>query len=184
MFENLEQDYQRYSKAKGNILLYLYKAISRDGFRAMVFYRMGYWFLNHGMNFFAGMCQRLMHHLCHCWINVSAEIGPGFLISHVGAIGIGGGVRIGKNCDVRRSVSIGGNFNKVDESGRTKPWIGDNVSFGIGAVVSGQVKIGSNSIIGANSLVTHDVPESVIVVGVPAQLIKERWSEDSGRKVV
>ena len=31
MFENLEQDYRRYIKGKGNILLYLYKTISRDG---------------------------------------------------------------------------------------------------------------------------------------------------------
>ena len=62
--------------------------------------------------------------------------------------------------------------------------MGDNVSVGVGAVILGPVLIGSNVIVGANSVVNRDVPENVIVFGIPARVIKERWSEDSGRKVV
>jgi len=182
MFENLEQDYRRIAKYKGNLGRYLYKAGSDAGFRAMFLYRLGVWFKNHQMRFLASMCQRFMHHLCHCWISVEAEIGPGFLIAHVGGIGIGGGTIVGKNCDARRNLSLGGNYNKRDTNGRSHPWVGDNVSFGIGAVVSGPVRIGSNSIIGANTVVTRDVPENVIVFGVPGKVIKERWPEDSGRR--
>ncbi|MGB2964138.1 MAG: DapH/DapD/GlmU-related protein [Anaerolineales bacterium] len=176
MFENLEQDYQRHSKQPGNLWRYLYKAAAHDGFRAVLLYRLGVWFKQHNISFLASMCQRLMHHLCHCWISVSAEIGSGFLIAHVGAIGIGGGTQIGKNCDVRRNCSIGGNFSKVDEHGRSKPRIGDNVSIGVNAVITGPVRVGSNSIIGANSVVNRDVPENVIVFGVPAKIIGERWN--------
>jgi acetyltransferase-like isoleucine patch superfamily enzyme len=46
------------------------------------------------------------------------------------------------------------------------------------------VKIGDNSIVGANSVVTRDVPEKVIVSGIPAKVIKEVWNEsDTGRKL-
>jgi len=181
MFDNLEKDYCRYSNREGNLSRYIYKAISHDGFRAIMLYRLGVCFKQRNMNFLAGMCQRLMHHISHCWISVSAEIGSGFLIAHVGAIGIGGGARIGKNCDVRRNCSIGGNFSKVDEDGRSKPWIGDNVSIGVNAVITGPVRVGSNSIIGANSVVNRDVPENVIVFGVPAKIIRERWNPDLKR---
>lgn len=124
-----------------------------------------------------------MHHLCHCWISLSAEIGPGFLIAHVGGLVIGGNTRIGKNCDVRQNVTFGGNFNKVDQDGRTQPWVDDNVSFGAGAVIIGPIRVGANSIIGANTVVTRDVPNNVIVFGVPGKIVRERWPEDGARKL-
>ena len=57
----------------------------------------------------------------------------------------------------------------------------DNVSIGAGAVLLGPVKVGSHAIIGANAVVTKDVPEHVIVAGVPAKVIKERWDEGVSR---
>ncbi|HUV41694.1 MAG TPA: DapH/DapD/GlmU-related protein [Sedimentisphaerales bacterium] len=105
------------------------------------------------------------------------------MIAHVGGIVIGGSTKIGKNCDVRQNVTFGGNFNKTDSQGLQQPCVGDNVSFGAGAVVIGPVKIGSNSIIGANSVVTRDVLEGVIVSGIPAVVIKQRWHQNSGRKL-
>jgi serine O-acetyltransferase len=183
MLHTLHQDYCRYAKNNGNTWRYIHKVLSNAGFRAVFFYRLGAWSRRKKMYFFAGICQRLMHHLSHCWISVSAEIGPGFLIAHVGGLVIGDKTRIGANCDVRQNVTFGGNFSKKDTEGRTQPWVGDNVSFGVGAVILGPVRIGSNSIVGANSVVIRDVPENVIVFGVPAKIMKSRWTEETGRKL-
>jgi serine O-acetyltransferase len=181
MFDNLKEDYCRYKGKKGNLAAFCIKAILNAGFRAVMLYRIGFWLRKHRCRLVATIIERVMHHLCHCWISTSAEIGPGFLIAHVGSLVIGQGTRIGKNCDVRQNVTFGGNFNKKNEQGRTQPWVDDNVSFGAGAVVIGPIKVGSNSIIGANSVVTRDVPENVIVFGVPATVIKEKWDGNSGR---
>jgi len=183
---NLRDDYRRVHKGNlhPNIFSFFKKAFSNAGFRAIFLYRFGNWFWKRKLFFLAGMCQRLMHHFAHCWISASAEIGPGFLISHVGGIVIGGGTKIGKNCDIRQNVTFGGNFNKQAEDGRQQPIVGNGVSFGAGCVIIGPVKIGDNSIVGANSVVTRDVPEKVIVSGIPAKVIKEVWNEsDTGRKL-
>jgi serine O-acetyltransferase len=183
LHSNLAADYLRYSKKNGSWFKYCYKSFSNAGFRAVFLYRIGRWFYQRKLHLLAGICQRLMHHLSHCWISVTADIGAGFLIAHVGGLVIGGKTRIGKNCDVRQNVTFGGNFKKTSPDGRTQPWLEDNISVGAGAVILGPVKVGFNSIIGANSVVTRDVPENVIVFGVPAQIIKERWQEETGRKL-
>jgi serine O-acetyltransferase len=183
MLRLLAEDYMRVGKAKGNIFWYIYKFLSNAGFRAIFLYRLGRWFKLNRMHFLAGMCQRFMHHWAHCWISVSAEIGPGFLIAHVGSIVIGGNTRIGSNCDIRQNVTLGGNFNKTLSDGRTQPYLNENISIGVGAVILGPVEIGSNSIIGANSVVTRDIPPNVIAFGVPAVVIKTRWDEKDDRRL-
>ena len=183
MFANLRYDFLRYSSRRFTLLAVLTRGLVNAGFRAVMLYRIGNWLRNHRLGILAAIVERIMHHSCHCWISTAAQIGPGFLVAHVGGLVIGGPTRIGKNCDVRQNVTFGGNFSKKDIDGRTQPWIGDNVSFGAGAVIAGPVKVGSGSIIGANSVVTRDVPENVIVSGVPASVIKQRWDESSGRKL-
>ena len=58
------------------------------------------------------------------------------------------------------------------------PVIGDNVYIGSGAVILGAVNIGDNSAIGANSVVTHDVPSGSRVAGAPARILNNRGTAD------
>ena len=183
MFDKIIKDYERYGGKGFNIFGMLLRFLYYASFRAVVFYRIGNYCHKHKLTIIAMMIERLMHHLCHCWISTKAEIGEGFMVAHVCGLVIGGEVVIGKNCDVRQNVTLGGNFNKTDAEGRQFPTLGDNVSLGAGAVVVGPVKVGDNSIVGANSVVTRDVPENVIVRGSPAVVIKDRWPENSGRKL-
>lgn len=99
------------------------------------------------------------------------NLGPGFRLIHLGsAVRIKKSCRIGKSCTMLTGVIIGNrNFeNEEDE------WviIGDNCYIGVGAKIFGNVKIGNNVTIGANSVVTKDIPDNAVVGGVPAKIIR------------
>ncbi|NQD69027.1 serine acetyltransferase [Bacillus haikouensis] len=104
-------------------------------------------------------------------ISPGAEIGPGFRIAHSVGIVIGPGVKAGANLEVFQNVTIGGRDR--ERNGVIKPVIRDNVSIFTGAAVLGPVRVGNNVSIGANSVVTKDVEENLIVAGVPAVKIGE-----------
>lgn len=96
------------------------------------------------------------------------NIGEGFYIGHFGHIVVSGKVIIGKNCNISQGVTLG-----VTNTGNKKgvPIIGDNVYIAPGAKIIGNVTIGKNVAIGANSVVTNDVPDNAVVVGVPARVV-------------
>ncbi len=97
-------------------------------------------------------------------------IGPGLRIYHVGDfIHIGKNVKIGRNCTLLPGVVFG---NKGEDSDDSKVTVGDNCYFGLGARIFGSVNIGNNVTIGANSVVTHDVPDNAVVGGIPARIIR------------
>lgn len=99
-------------------------------------------------------------------------IGPGFRIWHLGDfIHVGPNVRIGKNCTMLPGV-VFGYTKKMRQGGANSVIVGDNCSFGQGAKVLGAVRIGNNVNVGANAVVTHDIPDNAVVGGVPARVIK------------
>jgi serine O-acetyltransferase len=81
---------------------------------------------------------------------------------------------IGRNCNISPGVILGkGNRGK----NRGYPTLGDNVYIGPGAKIVGGVKIGNNVAIGANCVVTKDIPDGSVVVGVPGRVISQKGSE-------
>lgn len=83
---------------------------------------------------------------------------------------IGDGVKIGKNFTVFNNVTIGQNHGRY-------PVIGDNVVIYPGSVIIGDIHIGSNVVIGANSLVNRDIEDNMVAAGNPARSIKRGMSE-------
>lgn len=96
------------------------------------------------------------------------KISPGLFIGHFGAIVVNGDATIGANCNLSQGVTIG-QSNRGDRAGC--PVLGDNVYIGPGAKLIGAIKIGNNVAIGANAVVTKDVPDNAVVAGVPAKII-------------
>jgi len=97
-------------------------------------------------------------------------VGPGFRIYHAGDfVHVGPNVRIGRNCTMLPGVVFG---NKTEEAMHERVTVGDNCYFGLGVKIFGGVTIGNNVTIGAMSVVTHDIPDNVVVAGIPARIIK------------
>lgn len=103
-------------------------------------------------------------------ISSSTEIGEGLYMPHYGTIVINHQARIGKNCNIGHSVTIG-----QTNRGKLKgcPTIGNNVWIGAGAVIVGKITIGSNVLIAPNSFVNIDVPEKSLVLGNPCRIISK-----------
>ncbi len=103
-------------------------------------------------------------------ISSEASIGEGlYLTTHCGPVVIGP-VKIGKNCNIGHSVTIGRAY-KNGKAGR--PTIDDYVWIGAGAVLVGDIKIGRNVLIAPNAFVNFDVPANSLVIGNPGKIIKK-----------
>lgn len=94
-----------------------------------------------------------------CDIAPTAKIGKNFKIAHIGGIVIGRNSIIGDNCTINNNVTLG----MKNSNDTSMPNIGNNVYISTGAKLLGNINIGDNCIIGANS----------VIVGIPAKVIKK-----------
>lgn len=129
-------------------------------YRSVLYFR-----LNKYVRFFYSLFFKGQESLYLC--KSSDVVGKNLMIWHGFSTIINADI-IGDNCEIWQQVTIG---NKFNEDG-AKPKIGNNVKICAGAILVGDITIGDNSIIGAGSVVTKDVPANVVVGGVPARVIK------------
>ncbi|HZK01829.1 MAG TPA: 2,3,4,5-tetrahydropyridine-2,6-dicarboxylate N-acetyltransferase [Anaerovoracaceae bacterium] len=102
-------------------------------------------------------------------INIGAIIGEGTMVD-MGAV-LGGRATVGKNCHIGAGAVLAG---VIEPPGAKPVTIEDNVFIGANAVVLEGVRIGKGSVIAAGAVVIEDVPENVVVAGVPAEIIKRK----------
>lgn len=98
--------------------------------------------------------------------------GPGLHIVHYGTIVVHPDARVGRNCRLHPSTSIG-DYNGV-------PRLGDNVYIGPGAKIYGPVTLGDNVAVGANAVVNKSFGSNVTLGGVPARIVAEKGALEQG----
>lgn len=142
---------------KSGIRGFLQLLITFPEYRSLLYFRTN----SDWLNFFAKGQTNLYFHMA------SGHIGRGLVIWH-GYSTVLNANQIGDDFQVWQNVTVGKkSTGDIDD----RPKIGDNVSVCAGAVVIGRIKIGDDSIVGANATVTKDVPQNVVVVGNPAKVI-------------
>lgn len=105
--------------------------------------------------------------------------GPGLAIVHYGLLVVSPMAKIGKNCRIHAGVNIGGAAGIVSNGQDCKaPVLGDNCYIGPGAKIFGDIIIGDDCVIGANSVVNKSFPgNSISIAGVPARKISNKGSQ-------
>lgn len=151
-----------YDSVTGKALL---KTLLTDGTFAMVCYRLMQASQRCGLVPLAMVFNKFNAVLGQCIIGRGAQFGPGFVLIHSQGVVINTAVRGGANLFIEHQVTIGAEK-------KTAPVLGDDVFIGAGAKVVGGVRIGSRVKIGANAVVTRDLPDGATAVGVPARVVK------------
>ena len=166
---------------------YLQSIISRDpaaksklsiiltypGVKAVFFHRIANFFSIAKFDLIARMISQFSRFLTGIEIHPKVKIGKNLFIDHGMGVVIGETSEIGDNVTIYHMATLGGispSINSEEQINvKRHPTLQDNVVVGSGAQVLGPVVIGKNAKIGANAVVTKDVPENAVMVGIPAK---------------
>lgn len=138
------------------------------GVWALGFHRLAHWLYGGELYFLARVVNHISRFLTAIDIHPGAQIGRNFFIDH-GFTVIGESSIIGDDVTIYQNVTLGGTNPTSGEPGKRHPTIGDGVIIGSGAQVLGPLVVGARARIGANAVVTKNVPEGATMVGIPAR---------------
>jgi serine O-acetyltransferase len=165
----LESIINRDPAAKSKISIIL----TYPGVKAIFLYKIANFFSIAKMDLVARIISQFSRFLTGIEIHPNAKIGKNLFIDHGMGVVIGETSEIGDNVTIYHMVTLGGISPSInsDEQRNLKrhPTLKDNVVVGSGAQVLGPIIVGKNAKVGANAVVTKDVPENAIMVGVPAK---------------
>ena len=152
--------------------------LTYPGVKANFFHRIANFFSKAGLTLIARIVSQFSRFLTGIEIHPAAKIGKNFFIDHGMGVVIGETSEIEDNVTLYHSVTLGGispSINSGEQRGiKRHPTLKNNVVVGSGAQVLGPIIVGEFAKIGANAVVTRDVPEHAIMVGVPAKNIKTK----------
>jgi serine O-acetyltransferase len=148
-------------RSRAEILLY-------PGVWSLAFHRVAHRLYRVDQFFLARAINHLSRFLTGNDIHPGARIGKRFFIDH-GFTVIGETAEIGDDVTIYQNVTLGGTDPANGIAGKRHPTIGDGTIIGSGAQVLGPVTVGSRARIGANAVVTKNVPEAATMVGIPAR---------------
>ena len=147
--------------------------LTYPGVKAVFFHRIANFFSIAKLDLIARIISQFSRFLTGIEIHPKAKIGENLFIDHGMGVVIGETSEIGNNVTIYHMVTLGGISPSINSDNqrdsKRHPTLMDNVVVGSGAQVLGPVVIGKNAKIGANAVVTKDVPENEVMVGIPAK---------------
>ena len=147
---------------------YLEILLCYPGIHSIFFYKISNIFWKLKIKILARFLSHIARFLTGIEIHPAVKIGKNLFIDHGMGVVIGETSIIGDNVTIYQGVTLGGTKHIKK---KRHPTISDNVTIGAGAKVLGPIKVGKNSKIGANSVVTKNVPSNTTVVGIPGRII-------------
>jgi serine O-acetyltransferase len=159
--------------SRWEILLY-------PGVWAVAFHRAAHWLYDAKLYFIARFINHFARMLTGIDIHPGAEIGRKLFIDH-GFTVIGETAEIGDNVTIYQCVTLGGTNPTNGKGGKRHPTLRDNVIIGSGAQIIGPITIGERARVGANAVVTDDVPEGATMIGLKARstlVPAEQWLKE------
>ena len=169
MNEYLESIIKRDPAAKSKLSIIL----TYPGVKAVFFHRIANFFSVAKFDLIARIISQFSRFLTGIEIHPRAKIGKNLFIDHGMGVVIGETSEIGNNVTIYHMVTLGGISPSIESNDQRNvkrhPTLMDNVVVGSGAQILGPVVVGKNAKVGANAVVTKDVPENAVMVGIPAK---------------
>ena len=169
MNDFLESIIKRAPAARSKLSLIL----TYPGVKAVFFHRIANFFSIAKFHLVARIISQFSRFLTGIEIHPNAKIGKNLFIDHGMGVVIGETSDIGDNVTIYHMATLGGIAPSINSDNqrnvKTHPTLKENVVVGSGAQILGPVVVGKNAKIGANAVVTKDVPENAVMVGIPAK---------------
>ncbi|MDB4119696.1 serine O-acetyltransferase [Candidatus Pelagibacter sp.] len=147
--------------------------LTYPGVKAVFFHRIANFFSVAKFDLIARIISQFSRFLTGIEIHPGARIGKNLFIDHGMGVVIGETSEIGDNVTIYHMATLGGiapSINSNDQRNiKRHPTIGDEAVIGSGAQVLGPITVGRCAKIGANAVITKDVPEKAVMVGIPAK---------------
>ena len=147
--------------------------LTYPGVKAVFFHRIANFFQLAKFHLVARIISQLSRFFTGIEIHPGAKIGKNLFIDHGMGVVIGETSEIGNNVTIYHMATLGGIAPSINSNEQRQvkrhPTLGDCVVVGSGAQILGPVIIGTHAKIGANAVVTKDVPENAVMVGIPAK---------------
>ena len=182
MNEFLESIIKRDPAAKSKLSIIL----TYPGAKAVFFHKIANFFAIAKFNLIARIISQFSRFLTGIEIHPKANIGKNLFIDHGMGVVIGETSEIGNNVTIYHMATLGGISPSINSNEQRNikrhPTLKDNVVVGSGAQILGPVTVGKNAKIGANAVVTKDVPENAVMVGIPAKNVGETAGSDENFK--
>jgi serine O-acetyltransferase len=140
------------------------------GVWALGFHRIAHWLWGGRLFLLARLVNHFSRFLTAIDIHPGAVVGRRFFLDHGFSV-IGETAEIGDDVTIYQSVTLGGTNPSTGAGGKRHPTLRNGVVIGSGAQILGPIELGEGARVGANAVVTRDVPPNVTVVGIPARAV-------------